>query len=425
VDPAAISNTLAPGATSQHVITVDNVGDADLTFNVSATENLPAVVLHEMIVKPKGIEDDQSAPSPALGDGGPDGYGYFWIDEDAFGGPTFDWVDISGVGTAQTFGDDDNQNFGFSFPFNFYGLDYTSVNVCSNGWISFNSTSTSYSNTGIPSTADPNNMIAVFWDDLNPASAGTIYTFDDTANNRFIVQWAGVPHYNGSEYLDFQVILNADGTILCQYLTVFEAGMCTVGLENSGGTDGLQVVNNSAFLDDGKAVLFSLDPAPGLWLSVDPISGSVAPAGTTQLTVTLDATSLAEGDYSGSITITSNDPDESVVVVPVNLTVATVSAIGDDTPTRFALVGAYPNPFNPRTEIAFAVPAGGAQVRLDVFDVSGRLVKRLISGSMEAGNHTVTWSGLDQSSRHVASGTYFYRLSSGAFQQTKSMILLK
>jgi subtilisin family serine protease len=425
VAPALIDNTLAPGATSQHVITVDNVGEAVLTFNAAASENLPSVVLHDTVVKPKGLQDDQFAPSPALGDGGPDGYGYFWIDEDAFGGPTFDWIDISGVGTAQTFSDDDNQSFGFSFPFNFYGLDYTSVNVCSNGWISFNSTSTSYSNTGIPATADPNNMIAVFWDDLNPASAGTIYTYDDTANNRFIVQWDGVPHYGTSDYLDFQVILNADGTIVCQYLTVLEPGMSTVGLENSGGTDGLQVVNNSAFLEDGKAVVFSLNPAPGLWLSVDPISGSVPAAGTTQLTVTLDASALAEGTYSGNITIASNDPDEPVVVVPVSLTVATVSGIGDETPTRFALVGAYPNPFNPRTEIAFAVPAGGAQVHLDIFDVSGRLVKRLVSGSMEAGNHTVVWSGLDQNHRHVASGTYFYRLSSGLFHETKSMVLLK
>jgi len=425
VTPPTITATLDPGAVSQHIVILDNLGDALLTFAAATIENLPSTVLHETIVLPKGVEDDQYETSTLLGSGGPDGFGYHWIDSDDFGGPAYNWADISGVGIARSFGDDDNQAFDFSFPFPFYGLNFTSVNVCSNGWLSFGSTSTAYSNAGIPAIGDPNNLIAVFWDDLNPAAAGTIFTYDDTVNDRFIVQWSGVPHYGSTDYLHFQAILNADGTILCQYQTIIEPGGCTIGIENASGTVGLQVVNNGAFAANGMALLFSLAPAMDPWLTVTPTSGSVPTGGSTSLTVILDATNLVEGIYSGSLTIASNDPDEPLVVVPVELTVATVSGVDDAMPTRFSLDGAYPNPFNPRTEIAFAVPSGSARVRLDVYDVSGRLIKHLISGSMEAGHHTVTWSGEDRDGRRVASGTYFYRLESGDFRQTKTMVLVK
>ena len=57
------------------------------------------------------------------------------------------------------------------------------------------------------------------------------------------------------------------------------------------------------------------------WLTVSPTSGSTAPGGSSTLTVTLDAASLSPGTYSGTVTLTSNDPDEAVVTVPVTLTV--------------------------------------------------------------------------------------------------------
>jgi len=102
-----------------------------------------------------------------------------------------------------------------------------------------------------------------------------------------------------------------------------------------------------------------------------------------------------------------------------------VTAAGeDDLPRAFALEAAQPNPFNPATRIRFAVPRAG-EVRLDVFDVSGRLVTNLVHGDLPAGRHEVTWSGDDRTGRPVATGVYVYRLESGGQVLTRKMTLVK
>jgi len=74
-------------------------------------------------------------------------------------------------------------------------------------------------------------------------------------------------------------------------------------------------------------------------------------------------------------------------------------------PAVLQLHGAAPNPFNPRTEIAYAVPAAGA-VRLWIADVRGRRVQTLVDGSHPAGQHRVLWDGRDATGREVAAGVY-------------------
>ena len=84
-----------------------------------------------------------------------------------------------------------------------------------------------------------------------------------------------------------------------------------------------------------------------------------------------------------------------------------------------------PNPFNPRTTIAFLLPQRAA-VDLRVFDVTGRLITVLIDGTVyDRGCHEAIWQGGDSSGRRVAAGTYFYRLQAGDHVETKRMTLLK
>jgi flagellar hook assembly protein FlgD len=64
-------------------------------------------------------------------------------------------------------------------------------------------------------------------------------------------------------------------------------------------------------------------------------------------------------------------------------------------------------------------------VALHVFDVRGALVRRLATGTFDAGSHTVVWDGTDQAGRPVASGVYVYRLTSDRHSQIKKMMLLK
>ena len=84
----------------------------------------------------------------------------------------------------------------------------------------------------------------------------------------------------------------------------------------------------------------------------------------------------------------------------------------------------YPNPFNPRTTIKFELNQSGP-VDLAVFDVAGRLVKRLVSQPMPAGHHDAVWEGRDSGGRAAAAGVYFFRLKTNDTVDTKRMTLIK
>jgi hypothetical protein len=83
-----------------------------------------------------------------------------------------------------------------------------------------------------------------------------------------------------------------------------------------------------------------------------------------------------------------------------------------------------PNPFNPTTHIDFTLAEGG-KVRVEVFDVGGRLVAQLLDGERAAGPNRVTWNGLDLHGKPAESGIYFYRLLAPNATQTRKMVLLK
>jgi len=91
---------------------------------------------------------------------------------------------------------------------------------------------------------------------------------------------------------------------------------------------------------------------------------------------------------------------------------------------HLALLGSGPNPFRGATTIGFAVPAQGS-ARLQVFNVTGRLVRTLVSGPIAAGHHTTVWDGRDDSGRDVAAGIYFYRLQSGEGADVRKVVRLR
>jgi len=92
---------------------------------------------------------------------------------------------------------------------------------------------------------------------------------------------------------------------------------------------------------------------------------------------------------------------------------------------RFALYQNVPNPFNPTTAIRYELDRS-AQVTLAVYDVKGRLVRRLVAGVRQGpGIFTVYWNGRDQRGEPVSTGVYFYRLVAGSRRETRKMVLLK
>ena len=207
------------------------------------------------------------SPPIILDNGGPDGYGYYYIDSEdgAMNAPVYNWIDISGYGTDMGIISDDGNvgPFPIGFTFNLYGTDFISFRANSNGWASFSSAVSGFSNQSIPNPAEPNDLLAVFWDDLHPRTDGHAYYYSNNADT-CIIAWHNFERFSGDGVYTFEIILTADGNILYQYQSL--SGVLdshTIGIENSGGTVGLEYIYNSSRDETGTAILFTLE-APDL-----------------------------------------------------------------------------------------------------------------------------------------------------------------
>ncbi len=195
-----------------------------------------------------------SDPAVIRGAGGPDAYGYRWIDSDtvAPGAPDYNWIDISAIGTQVTGLGDDNVvgpfSIGFDFPYYWYTVN--SFFVGSNGYIAFGDNYLEASPFPMmPNTARPNNVLAPFMSDLDFSVGSPVcYYWTNTAQDTFIIAYHDVRFWNSPTSLNtFEIILSrADSSVLFQYQTqqgVPSGGYVdglTVGIENIAGDVGLQ-----------------------------------------------------------------------------------------------------------------------------------------------------------------------------------------
>jgi subtilisin family serine protease len=318
VDQTSMTEELLSGATSTQTLTISNVGEGTLDFEIPQPSLIfGSSVMGEYVLYGKDQVDPRTGGPVVEGEGGPDATGYRWIDSDQPGGPYFDWVDITGVGTLITMsGDDENTGpYPIGFDFEFYGSTFDQFHVCTNGWISFTSTLTSYSNQPIPNTGAPENLIAPFWDDLNPGGTDRCYYYND--GTRLIIEWFDIPHYSAGGPYTFEAILYPGGDIEFQYLSMTDpTNSATVGTQNYTKDDGLQIVYNADYIHDNLTVRISKLPQ---WVTVSPASGRVWYGDSYGLSVDFDATGLLGGYFDANIVINSNDPDEPAVTVPVEL----------------------------------------------------------------------------------------------------------
>jgi thermitase len=148
------------------------------------------------------------------------------------------WIDITADGTVLPLGDDDAHRITLPFNFQFYGATYNDLWVSSNGFVSFVSGYTNWTNDCLSSTSAPNNAIYAFWDDLQPADGGgggNIYV-KQVDSQTFVIEWHKVSHYGDSDHETFEIVLKQDNTILLQYQSLSSPSSATVGVENANGT---------------------------------------------------------------------------------------------------------------------------------------------------------------------------------------------
>jgi hypothetical protein len=397
-DSAGSWGTVASGGTAS------NSGD---TFQITAAAGVAVGHEFELVID---IEDDAGlsqfvvfylvvGESASDDPGGPDDHGYYVYDNTDTGyteAPTYSWLEIDpsygGGGTDMGMAYDEMTDVALPFTFRFYGEEFNTIGICSNGNIGFGPQPVwekQPRNTPIGAPLGPAGMAAPFWDDLDPSASGKVL-YDNIGAGRFVVEWSRVQSVyvdttSGTPYdQTFQLILydqdvyptiSGDGEIVFQYHTIANADTAngaTVGIENLDQTDGVEYSffmnypDHAAPLTAGRAIKFTTDPPDGY-----PSTGA----------------------------------DD-------------VAAIG------VKILGNSPNPFNPVTRIAFSVPAA-TEAELSVYDISGRLVATLVSGEVDAGPHETVWNGTNEAGEPVASGVYFSRLMALGEEHSAKMVLLK
>lgn len=399
--PDSISLSVPQNGSELRTVEISNLGDGNLNYHLQAVQSVAQ-----------------------------DSFGYFWFDSDSSQGPQYNWIDISSIGQVIDFGIDiDDGNSGpidLGFSFSFYGNDFSSICVCTNGWASFSdSTSTEYGNVGIPDPEPPNNLLAVFYDDMNFEHGGTAYFYTNNSDSA-IITWQDVPDWRQEGIFTYQIILVAPMSVTYQYEEMGPGRLneCSIGIENGDGSIGLEVVRNNDYMHDFMALDFDWEPLPVplTWVSIDSGVGTVPPNQTAFVDVVFSGSGLDVGSYDAKLRLATNDHDNMLNFIPVDMEVLEQTAIADNSgnvPLAFALEQNYPNPFNASTMISFDL-SQPAFVELSIYNILGRKVVSLVNEYRQPGNYQVVWNA-----EKMATGFYFYRIAAGEYSETRKMLLLK
>jgi hypothetical protein len=406
---ATAMNVSATLLTSSSLITInDNAGsfgtiqpgntgtNASDPFNVTASVTAPYGILVDCgLAVEAGLYVDTLAFQLAIGEPVPVDTGYYYVYYS--GGlhtyaPVFDWFGIAppgpGVIVSEITNEDaDTVTVSLPFTFRYYGVDYNSVGLCSNGFLELGSSTYRFgANTGIPAAGGPRAMVAAFWDDLDPSLYGDIYQYYDVANHRWVLEFYDVAHYGASgDRETFQVVLldplyystpTGDGEIVVQYLTGLAQPGATFGIENAAEDVGIE---------------YYFDGAYHPWAAV--VTDSFA------------------------LRYTTYPPDYVGIEEYAKLT---------SVPVRTMLAQVMPNPFSGQLRIDYVLAAGDGGVRLSVYDAAGRLVRDLTSQVTAIGyQSTVIWDARDGQGRRVGAGVYFVRFDTEQYQSIRKTVLLK
>jgi len=340
---ASISRTITSGFTAVDTVAISNIsaGNSTLDFTVSLENNTfpTGIVSYKLIPKKDQSQNLSASKDDAItkgglsidGQGGPDLFGYKWIDSNEPGGPQYVWNDISATGTAATTwlptGTFDPKDegyagpFSFGFNFKFYGEIKTEVYVSSNGPLLFTApTANLFTNAQIPSAAAPNGFISAFWDDLDGTTQGTVHY--QQIGNTFIIQFTNWQKYSATGSLTFQYVINAGGKVMIYYKDMNATlTSATVGIESPTGTDGLQVAYNAAYVANNLALQFSAEPD---WLANNVSSGTLYNGSSVDIELVFSTEDFPTGNYSMDLKVNSNDPVTPVLTIPVTMEIAAI-----------------------------------------------------------------------------------------------------
>jgi Peptidase family C25/Propeptide_C25/FlgD Ig-like domain/Carboxypeptidase regulatory-like domain len=133
---------------------------------------------------------------------------------------------------------------------------------------------------------------------------------------------------------------------------------------------------------------------------------------------------LSTGTYEYYVIAVYEDTQQSEPSEPITVEITDSNNMLEVNVTR--LEANHPNPFNPETTISFQLKTDiDEKTELVIYNLKGQKVRKLISDQLSAGQHSVVWSGKDDNGKTVSSGIYFYKLTSGDFEETRKMLMIK
>ncbi len=279
------------------------------------------------------------------------------------------WVDATGGTLLPLSTDDGFTPVTLPFSFSYFGQAHTQAFVSTNGFLTLGSSAGAQApnNPVIPSAGAPNGVIAPFWDDLNLAVGGAVYSsVTGSAPNRAVhYEWFNVPHFVNVGAATLEVSLyETTNEIRFRYLdtdfgnVAFNAGQsATAGVENQAGSDGTQYSRNTPVLTNGKAISCSQGeppPPPALTITTTSLpGGTVGQPYSQPVTATGGAPPYSWSVISGSLPpgltlSTTGTPSATLSGAPTtqgtyNFTVqAADSAAGTDTQALSITIAAAP-----------------------------------------------------------------------------------
>jgi hypothetical protein len=349
VENPAILAAAEVGDETTATLTLDNAGPGTLIYAFDGFGRMAAPAARttpSALPAVKGVDKPGTGAPARFGEGGPDAFGYAWIDSNEPGGPAADaYEDISGSGTAVTWTatngnfpaeDEGYADVALPFSFSFYDESYDGLRLFTNGFMTFDQTYTdaafsSFTNTAIPAPAPPNAALYPFWDDTS-LEDGAAYVVANP--DSVVVQYEAGRFQSTVPTYFFQVVLFPNGEIEYRYGDM--SGLltsATIGIENENGTVGLQVANNAAYLESGLTIRFAVETS--FIAAITPASGTVEAGAQQEVEVTLSAEGLEEGVYQELLSLITNDP-----ILP-QYRVHTVFAVGGVLPPPALIAPAY------------------------------------------------------------------------------------
>ncbi|NUN10194.1 MAG: T9SS type A sorting domain-containing protein [Ignavibacteriaceae bacterium] len=412
-DSVMISNPSVNPSTLEYTVELlNNTFPGGLKVNLEPVKN-------ELIVTADDYKTQDNEVNPGQyidGQGGPDAFGYKWIDSDEQNGPLYIWNDIASSGVeltnwipTGTFEPEDEGYAGpvqIGFPFKFYGQSKTQLYVSSNGLILFTApTANIFTNSQIPFTSDPNGYIAPFWDDLDGVSSGNVYYKQDPG--KLTIQFTNWHKYTNQGSLTFQIVLYSNGRIMFYYNNMNATlNSATVGIEDAAGAVGLQMAYNANYVKNNFAVKISADPE---WVTTNHFGGLLYNGNSAALRLEFRSEDYPAGQYSMDMKISSNDPAVPVKVIPVRL------EIGGVIPVELVSFTALPSAEGITLSWSTATETNNKCFHIERnFENTGWNRIGVVNGNgttTEKMNYSYTDAG-------VAAGSYSYRLVQEDFDGT-------